>query len=208
MDGAGTVTLISPHSQGAPVSMYDESDPFPAITMERNDYLGYVRWINKSREALVAQGVIELMANSYEAWCGIQAGANVALLKNNNVWATNRVNWASSAMGTNWYLAMKEFVKADQAGRNVMLTETYAQYNARTGASLTQVSWSSVQERLSNEVFVAHAAATNAYAGALATYNAAYASGDTNATVPVNPGAYVPRSAEPVPAWLYQRGVR
>jgi hypothetical protein len=207
-DGGGNVTLISPHSQEAPASLYDDADPFPNITSERNDYLGVIRWINKSREALVAQGVIEVMANSYEAWCGIQAGANVALLKNNNVWATNRVNWASSAMGTNWYLAMKEFVKADQAGRVVTTTETYAQYNARTGAGLAQVSWSSVQNRLSNEVFAAYAEATNAYAAALATYNAAYASGDTNATVPVNPGAYVPRSAEPVPAWLYQRGVR
>ena len=207
-DGGGNVTLISPHSQEAPASLYDDADPFPNITSERNDYLGVIRWINKSREALVAQGVIEIMANSYEAWCGIQAGANVALLKNNNVWATNRVNWASSAMGTNWYIAMKEFVKADQAGRNVMTTETYTQYNARTGANLTQTSWSSVQNRLSNEVFVAYAASTNAYASAVASYQEQVAAGNTNAVAPVYPGAFVPRTADLVPGWLWNRGVR
>jgi hypothetical protein len=65
-----------------------------------------------------------------------------------------------------------------------------------------------VQGRLSNEVFAAYQQTTNAYAVALAGYQAEVASGNTNAVAPVNPGAYAPRTADAVPGWLYQRGVR
>jgi hypothetical protein len=202
LDGGGTHSLLTPHADDAPASMYDLTDPFPAVTREHNIYLGVIRWINKSRQARVAEAVIELNANSYEAWLGIQAGSNVGLLKNNNVWQTNRVNWANSDMGTNWYLTMKDFVLASKDGRTVMATETYDQYNQRMGLTngngLKQVSWTSVQTALSNEVYTA-------YANAVAAYEAAVAAGDTNA---VPPGPYVPRETEPVPTWLYNRGVR
>lgn len=202
MDGAGTVKQISEHAiPDAPPSMIDTNDPFPNVSMERNDYLGQVRWINRSREALVAQGVIQLAANSYEAWLGIQAGANVALLGNDNVWATNRHVWAQSPQGTNWYLTMKAFVKAKAADQEVTRLESYAAYNARLGLYpgdpryLALRSWGADQLAIWNGYILSFTNALNAY-------NAAAAAGDTNAVAPV----WTPPTTNAMPSWMSIRG--
>lgn len=203
MDGAGVVKQISEHAMDAPPSLIDDTDPFPNISKEWNDYLGQVRWINRSREAVVASGVIKLTANSYEAWLGIQAGANVALLANNNYWTTNRSNWAASAMGTNWYNTMKAFVLFNAAQEVVTMTETYDQYNTRLGLTngspgfLIAKTWTGVQ----NQILADYA---NAFTNAISNYNAAVSAGDTNAVAPI----WSPPSPQPIPAWLYKRAVR
>jgi hypothetical protein len=195
----------------APPSMLDDSDPFPNVSKEWNDYLGVVRWINRSREAMVASGVIKLNANSYEAWLGIQAGANTALLANNNVWATNRVNWAQSAMGTNWYLTMKAFVLADAAHQEVIRTETYAVYNARLGLTsdmsgyLQSKSWTSVQNGMQSDYATGFTNALVAYTNALAFYQSDVLT-NTNAVAPIMP-TWAPPVVQPVPTWLQKRGV-
>lgn len=212
MNGAGTVKQISEHAMDAPPGIIDDSDPFPNISKEWNDYLGIVRWINRSREAQVAQAVIELNANSYEAWLGIQAGSNVALLANNNVWATNRVNWAHSDMGTNWYLVMKSFVMADKAQRMVTQTETYAEYNARLGfvpgsaGYRSIVTWSNVQAGIQSNYALSFTNALQDYTNALLSYQTNLASGGMNLTAPVYP-TWAPPAVEPVPDWLHKRGV-
>jgi hypothetical protein len=231
MDGAGVVKQISEHAMDAPPSMLDDSDPFPNVDKEWNDYLGVVRWINRSREALVASGVIKLNANSYEAWLGIQAGANVALLANNNVWATNRVNWAQSAMGTNWYQTMKAFVIANAAQQEVTRTETYAIYNARLGLTpgmpgyLQTRTWTSVQDGIQaayatgftnslvnyTNFMVNYGNDLVAYTNALAFYQTNVLT-NTNAIAPIMPimpisPTWTPPAVQPVPAWLQKRGV-
>jgi hypothetical protein len=231
MDGAGVVKQISEHAMDAPPSMLDDSDPFPNVDKEWNDYLGVVRWINRSREALVASGVIKLNANSYEAWLGIQAGANVALLANNNVWATNRVNWAQSAMGTNWYQTMKAFVIANAAQQEVTRTETYADYNTRLGLTpgmpgyLQTRTWTSVQDGIQaayatgftnslvnyTNFMVNYGNDLVAYTNALAFYQTNVLT-NTNAIAPIMPimpisPTWTPPAVQPVPAWLQKRGV-
>lgn len=231
MDGAGVVKQISEHAMDAPPSMLDDSDPFPNVDKEWNDYLGVVRWINRSREALVASGVIKLNANSYEAWLGIQAGANVALLANNNVWATNRVNWAQSAMGTNWYQTMKAFVIANAAQQEVTRTETYVVYNARLGLTpgmpgyLQTRTWTSVQDGIQaayatgftnslvnyTNFMVNYGNDLAAYTNALAFYQTNVLT-NTNAIAPIMPimpisPTWTPPAVQPVPAWLQKRGV-
>ena len=231
MDGAGVVKQISEHAMDAPPSMLDDSDPFPNVDKEWNDYLAVVRWINRSREALVASGVIKLNANSYEAWLGIQAGANVALLANNNVWATNRVNWAQSAMGTNWYQTMKAFVIANAAQQEVTRTETYAIYNARLGLTpgmpgyLQTRTWTSVQDGIQaayatgftnslvnyTNFMVNYGNDLAAYTNALAFYQTNVLT-NTNAIAPIMPimpisPTWTPPAVQPVPAWLQKRGV-
>lgn len=231
MDGAGVVKQISEHAMDAPPSMLDDSDPFPNVDKEWNDYLGVVRWINRSREALVASGVIKLNANSYEAWLGIQAGANVALLANNNVWATNRVNWAQSAMGTNWYQTMKAFVIANAAQQEVTRTETYADYNTRLGLTpgmpgyLQTRTWTSVQDGIQaayatgftnslvnyTNFMVNYGNDLVAYTNALAFYQTNVLT-NTNAIAPIMPimpisPTWTPPAVQPVPTWLQTRGV-
>lgn len=203
MDGAGVVKQISEHAMDAPPSMIDDIDPFPNISKEWNDYLGKVRWINRSREATVASGIIKLTANSYEAWLGIQAGANVALLANNNYWNTNRSNWATSAMGTNWYNTMKAFVLFSASQEVVIMTETYDQYNSRLGLTagspgfLSVKTWTGVQGKILSDY-------ANGFTNAVAQYNAAVSAGNTNAVAPV----WSPPVTQPIPDWLYARGVR
>jgi hypothetical protein len=212
MDGAGMVKQISEHAMDAPPTMLDDTDPFPNVDKEWNDYLGVVRWINRSREALVASGVIKLAANSYEAWLGIQAGSNVALLANNNVWATNRVNWAQSPQGTNWYLTMKAFILANAAQQEVTRTETYAAYNTRLGLTagmpgyMQTKSWTSVQNGIQATYANDFTNSLVVYTNALAAYQTNVLT-DTNAIPPIYP-TWGPPPVQPVPGWLYTRGVR
>lgn len=212
MDGSGTVKQISEHAMDAPPTMLDDADPFPNVDKEWNDYLGKVRWINRSREALVASGVITLAANSYEAWLGIQVGTNTALLANNNVWTTNRVNWAASPQGTTWYNTMKAFIVANAAQQEVIRTETYAAYNTRLGLTngmpgyLKTASWTNVQAVIQNTYATGFTNSLVDYTNALAFYQTDVLT-NTNAVPPVYP-TWAPPPVQPVPAWLYTRGVR
>jgi hypothetical protein len=201
MDGAGTIKQISEHNMDAPPTMLDDGDPFPNVAFDRNIYLGQVRWINRSREATISQLTLTVMANSYEMWLGKQVGANVGLLQNNNVWATNRAAWATSASGTNWYLAMKQFNAISAAGLNVLTVESYDAYNTRLGLTngngLTTTTWTAVETARQAEY-------ATGYTNSVASYTAAVAAGDTNAVAPT----WTPPARKPVPDWLYSRGVR
>ena len=57
-------------------------------------------------------------------------------------------------------------------------------------------------------MFVSWANATNIYAHSLTNYQGQIEAGNTNATAPADPGPYVAREPDPVPSWLYKRGVR
>jgi hypothetical protein len=210
-DGAGTVKQFSEHNMDAPPSIIDTNDPFPNISMERNDYFGVVRWQNRSRLATVANLQMTVNANSYEAWLGLQAGTNYALLQNNANWANYRTNWATSAMGTRWYNAMKQFVVMGIDQLQASTNESYAAYNARMGYVPGSPGY----------------LYTHTWAGDQAAVQAAYAAGFTNALTAyqaapnawgqANPGlpdtsdiapVWSPPPSNAVPAWMAARGVQ
>ena len=212
MDGAGTVKQFSEHAiPDAPPSIVDTNDPFPNISMERNDYFGIVRWINRSREALIANLTLKVNANSYEAWLGIQAGTNISLLQNNATWANYRTNWATSAMGANWYSAMKQFVQLNAGNLTVTTNETYAAYNARLGLAtnspgyLTPHTWGGDQAAMQaayalsfTNAMEVYSAATNAFA------QIDPVDPDTNDIAPV----WSPPASNAIPSWMAARGVQ
>jgi len=132
-DGAGTIHQFSEHNMDAPSSIIDTNDPFPNISMERNDYFGIVRWINRSREAMIVNLVLQVEANSYESWIAIHSATNLLILQN-QAWTTNDlVNYEHSPMAAAWFRADTNFITLQASSMVVTTNETYAQYNARLG---------------------------------------------------------------------------
>ncbi len=58
-DEAGTETQISAHSQTAPASLYDSTDPLPHVLQEVNHYLGGVRYLNLSRACYLLEELLK-----------------------------------------------------------------------------------------------------------------------------------------------------
>jgi hypothetical protein len=198
IDGAGTVKQISEHAMDAPPSILEDDDPFPNISKEINVYLGKVRWINRSREAQMTEKLLALNLNSPHFWTQAKA-KTLSQWTNSNAFGkwTNTVAWLDAL---------------DQTNKDIVLTETFVEYNARLGLTngdgLVVSSWSAVQDGISNQWFATYSAATNAYAAALAEYDfVVNIGGDTNAVPPLAP-AYSPPVRQPVPVWLRKRGVQ
>lgn len=89
VDGNGTHTLISPHSDDAPAWLRDDDDGLPdQIEREFNQFTGVTRWVNKTRMTKLQAALI----------AGVDLSAMPALKKRCIALATNvaaRVSWTN-----------------------------------------------------------------------------------------------------------------
>lgn len=148
-DESGNITLISPHASDGPTNLYDAGWNY--VTKEVQQFAGKVRWINHSREARLT----ELNTK----------GVLLAHTKTNTAAWTNRME------------AVQELLDMSAGERQVLMTESFAEYNARTGGNLVALDWGTVQTNQWNLYAIS-------YTNALNAFNAAVASGDTNAVAP------------------------
>jgi hypothetical protein len=146
-DESGNITLISPHAADGPTNLYDNGWNY--VTKEVQTYAGKVRWINHSREAKITE---------------LNTKAALLLYTKN----TNSAAW------TNRFEAVQELLDMDNGARQVTMTESFAEFNARTGERLVQLDWQTVQSQRQADY-------ASGYTNAVVAYNAALASGDTNA---------------------------
>lgn len=184
MDGAGVVKQISEHAMDAPSALIDDNDEAPNISKEILRYTGKVRWINRSRAARLQEREMKVLLNSLSSYQFLTG-------KTPTQW-TN-----SNAFGqyTNNLIVLDAMSAAD---RQVVIVETFAEYNTRNGFTtnsplyLVKSDWTADQDRFQAEYAASY---TNAVNAALA---------NTNAIAPI----WNPPAVQPVPAWLYKRGVR
>lgn len=184
MDGAGVIKQISEHAMDAPTALIDDNDEAPNISKEILRYTGKVRWINRSREARLQERSMKVLLNSLSSYQFLTG-------KTPTQW-TNSVSYGQY---TNNLMVLDAMSNAD---RQVVIVETFADYNTRNGFTtnsplyLVIGNWTDDQNRLQAEYATSYTNAVNA------------ALSNTNAVAPV----WSPPAVQPVPAWLYKRGVR
>jgi len=213
MDGAGTVKQFSEHAiPDAPPSIVDTNDPFPNISMERNDYFGIVRWINRSREAMIANLSLTIQANSYESWIALHAITNALILQNQAYTTNDLTHYSQSAMALAWYRADTNFIGMSASSLVVTTNETYAQYNARLGLTTTSPGYLTVHTWGGDQA-AAQAAYALSFTNSLAAYSAAtnaYAANTNNIdpdTIDIAP-VWNPPASNAIPSWMSARGVQ
>jgi len=118
-DEAGNETLISPHATDAPLELYDRAagEVTDYIVRESNPFVGTLHWVNIRRMARLTE--LNTMAILYLA---------------------GQTNAANSN-------ALARLKSMPASKRQVIASESYAQYNARTGAKLEVLDWQAVQDK-------------------------------------------------------------
>jgi hypothetical protein len=176
-DEAGNETLISPHATDAPPELYDRAagEVTDYIVREANPFVGMVHWVNVRRMARLTE--LNTMALLYLAG------------------ATNAAN--SNA------LARLKSMPASK--RQVIASESYAQYNARTGAKLEVLDWNAVQDKNQAAYDAERAMLMEQREAALATNAVRTAEGRTNELMVV-PDVPPTRDVRKLaPTWLQSR---
>jgi len=176
-DEAGNETLISPHATDAPPELYDRAagEVTDYIVREANPFVGTLHWVNIRRMARLTE--LNTMAILYLAG------------------QTNAAN--SNALAR---------LKSMPAGkRQVIASESYAQYNARTGAKLEVLDWQAVQDKNQAEYDAERARLAAERESALATNAVLTAEGRTNELMVV-PDVPPTRDVRKLaPTWLQSR---
>jgi hypothetical protein len=178
----GLETQISPHADDAPIELYDRqaSDMKEIIWRERSPFVmksgtnvGQVSFINLRRMARLT----ELNTKGILFLAG-----------------------KTSAGNSNALEKLKDMTNAE---RQVIMTESYAEHNARTGRSLVPKTWEGWQTELQEAYDADRIRLAAEAAAALATNAVLTAEGRTNElwTVPVVPEARDVR--QPKPGWLW-----
>ena len=171
----GTETQISPHADDAPSTLYDLAlgDVKEIVWREVNPFLtnGAVSFINMRRMARLTE---------------LNTRAILYLAGNNNSSLSN---------------ALVKLKDMSPAQRQVLMTETFQQYNTRTGRNLKPLVWEDVEQARQVAYDAERVMTLEAYDRILAENIAKEAAGDTNIvdlpTIP--PDMDVRR---PKPAWM------
>ncbi len=176
-DEAGNETLISPHATDAPPELYDRAagEVTDYIVREANPFVGTLHWVNIRRMARLTE--LNTMALLYLAG------------------ATNAAN--SNA------LARLKSMPASK--RQVIASESYAQYNARTGAKLEVLDWNAVQDKNQAAYDAERARLAAERESALATNAVLTAEGRTNELMVVPDVPEAKNVRLPAPTWLQSR---